>query len=332
MSDYTQNVFFGPKDALSTGDPDKIARGTEIDAELDEISTAIASKEDTANKGQALGYAGLDAGGLVAAADLPDATESAEGIVELATTAEVVTGTDTARAVTPAGVEAWAAQNGGMVQDIANLADPGADTILGWDESANAAIGYTMGAGILHAATEISVDHDAATNFVANEHIDHSGVSITAGDGLTGGGTIAATRDIAVGAGTGITVNANDVAVDRASTTSTTAVGYLDIPQNAQTGNYTLVIGDRGKHIYKASGGSGETITIPANASVAFPIGTVVVVINQGGGTLTIAITSDTLTQAETGDTGARVLADDGIATLIKVTSTAWMISGVGIT
>src|SRR5688572_23142995 len=107
MSNYTQNVFFGPKDALSTGDPDKIARGTEIDAELDEISTAIESKEDTANKGQPSGYAGLDAGGLVAAGDLPAATESAIGAVELATTAEVVTGTDTTRAVTAAGVEAW---------------------------------------------------------------------------------------------------------------------------------------------------------------------------------------------------------------------------------
>ena len=56
-------------------------------------------------------------------------------------------------------------------------------------------------------------DHDALTNFVANEHIDHSSVTMTAGDGLTGGGTIAATRTFAVGAGTGITVNANDVQI-----------------------------------------------------------------------------------------------------------------------
>ena len=56
-------------------------------------------------------------------------------------------------------------------------------------------------------------DHDALTNFVANEHIDHSSVTMTAGNGLTGGGTIAATRTFAVGAGTGITVNANDVQI-----------------------------------------------------------------------------------------------------------------------
>ena len=69
----------------------------------------------------------------------------------------------------------------------------------------------------------IDVDHDATTNFVANEHIDHSAVSITAGVGLAGGGTLEATRDIAVGAGTGIQVNANDIEV----------LGYATISANA---------------------------------------------------------------------------------------------------
>ena len=57
------------------------------------------------------------------------------------------------------------------------------------------------------------IDHDSTTNFVANEHIDHSGVTITAGDGLTGGGTIAATRTLNVVGGTGVTANANDIAI-----------------------------------------------------------------------------------------------------------------------
>ena len=67
--------------------------------------------------------------------------------------------------------------------------------------------------GTVGTATQGTIDHDSLANFVANEHIDHSGVSITAGAGLTGGGTIASTRDIAVGAGTGVTINANDVAI-----------------------------------------------------------------------------------------------------------------------
>ena len=39
-----------------------------------------------------------------------------------------------------------------------------------------------------------NVDHDSLSGFVANEHIDHSGVTLTAGVGISGGGTIAASR------------------------------------------------------------------------------------------------------------------------------------------
>jgi len=110
------------------------------------------------------------------------------------------------------------------------------------------------------------------------------------------------------------------------------SVGYKEIPQNPQDGSYTCVLADNGKHIYKAAGGAGETITIPANASVAYPIGAVLTIINQGGGDLSIAITSDTMTLAGSGTTGTRTLATNGIATAIKVTATAWIISGASLT
>ena len=57
------------------------------------------------------------------------------------------------------------------------------------------------------------INHDGLNNFVASEHIDHSSISITAGDGLTGGGDITASRSFAVGAGTGITVNADSIEI-----------------------------------------------------------------------------------------------------------------------
>lgn len=44
MTDFNQTVFFGPKDALTTGDPNKRAKGVEVDTELAAIATAIASK------------------------------------------------------------------------------------------------------------------------------------------------------------------------------------------------------------------------------------------------------------------------------------------------
>lgn len=43
-----------------------------------------------------------------------------------------------------------------------------------------------------------AIDHNTLLNYVADQHVAHSGVSITAGAGLTGGGTIAATRTLAI--------------------------------------------------------------------------------------------------------------------------------------
>jgi hypothetical protein len=55
------------------------------------------------------------------------------------------------------------------------------------------------GSGAVSIATDDSaIVHDNLSGFVANEHIDHSSVSITAGTGLNGGGTIASTRTLNV--------------------------------------------------------------------------------------------------------------------------------------
>lgn len=115
----------------------------------------------------------------------------------------------------------------------------------------------------------------------------------------------------------------------------TNGIGYLNIPQNAQAATYTLVLGDAGKSIYRGtSDTTARTWTIPANASVAFPIGTAITFINDGGNdsNVTIAITSDTLSLAGTGSNGSRTLARYGMATAIKVTSTRWIISGTNLT
>ncbi len=106
------------------------------------------------------------------------------------------------------------------------------------------------------------------------------------------------------------------------------------IQQNSRSADYTLVLDDAGKHIYHPSADTtGRTWTIPANASVAFPIGTAITFVNDtGAGIITIAITTDTLVAAGTGSTGSRSLAANGVATAIKVTSTRWFISGSGLT
>ena len=49
-------------------------------------------------------------------------------------------------------------------------------------------------------ATQGTIDIHSLSGYVANENIDHSSVTITAGSGLTGGGDITSTRTLAVGA------------------------------------------------------------------------------------------------------------------------------------
>ena len=114
----------------------------------------------------------------------------------------------------------------------------------------------------------------------------------------------------------------------------TNAVGYLNIPQNSKSAAYTLVLGDAGKHILHPSADTTARIfTIPANSSVAYPIGTALTFINQhSAGTVTISITTDTMRLAGAGTTGSRTLAANGVATAIKITSTEWIISGTGLT
>lgn len=68
--------------------------------------------------------------------------------------------------------------------------------------------------GRLTAAGTADIDHDTLLNFVSDEHVAHTSVDLTAGDGLTGGGDISSSRTFAVGAGVGVTVNADDVAVN----------------------------------------------------------------------------------------------------------------------
>ena len=103
------------------------------------------------------------------------------------------------------------------------------------------------------------IDHDSTTNFVANEHIDHTSVTLTAGNGLTGGGDISSNRTFAVGAGTGVTVNANDIAIGQdvatnanvtfatiTTTGNATIAGNLDVQGTTTTINSTnLLVEDR---------------------------------------------------------------------------------------
>ena len=79
-----------------------------------------------------------------------------------------------------------------------------------------------------------------------------------------------------------------------------TVSGGIEAPLGVEnkTGNYTMVLADAGKCITMNSS-SNYTLTIPANGSVAYPVGTTLTFVRLGSGTLTIAITSDTLSSKD---------------------------------
>lgn len=131
----------------------------------------------------------------------------------------------------------------------------------------------------------------------------------------------------ASGANTDITSLKQDVSVTASGTIAADSIGLRGIPQNSQTASYTLALSDAGKHISITTGG----VVIPANASVAFPIGTAISIYNNSGSNQTVSITTDTLRQAGTANTGSRTLAQYGLATCVKVSSTTWVISGAGV-
>lgn len=102
---------------------------------------------------------------------------------------------------------------------------------------------------------------------------------------------------------------------------------------NSQSAAYGLVIGDANNIVYHPTTDATARIwTIPANASVAYPIGTTLAFINDtGAGTITIAITTDTMVMVGTGGTGSRTLVANGSAVATKVTATRWQISGTNL-
>ena len=171
MSDYSQSIDFSAKDALSTGDANKVAKGADVDTELDLLSTAIATKYDSN---------------------------------DLSSQAQAQAGTNNATLMTPLRAEehmtTWAGENDAMIADIhaLNLA---ADALLGWDQSAAAAIGFTLGAGLSFSTTTLNL------------------ASAVAGTGMTESSQV-----LNVIGGNGITANANDIAITNQSVSATVPV------------------------------------------------------------------------------------------------------------
>ena len=175
--------------------------------------------------------------------------------------------------------------------------------------------GLTLTNATLTNANITSVSATFPNNFLANS-------SVTLGNtALTLGSTVTAIGNLTI----------SNATVSNALVDSVSIAGYMGVPQNSQNGNYNIVLADAGKHIYHPIGQAAATYTIPANSNVAFTTGTAITIVNGSANNVSIAITTDTMTLANSATTGTRTLTANGVATCVKVTSTSWIISGAGL-
>lgn len=107
--------------------------------------------------------------------------------------------------------------------------------------------------------------------------------------------------------------------------------GLVQFSINAQTGtSYTAVLNDQYSKLVTMDNAAANDFLIPTDASVAFPVGTVLNVYMKGAGVTTIkAVTSGTTTVVSAGATAAQpVLARYKTAACIKLAANSWVVVG----
>lgn len=108
--------------------------------------------------------------------------------------------------------------------------------------------------------------------------------------------------------------------------------GFIGLPQVSTATGLNLTAAHAGRHIYTTA--TGQTHTIPSDATANLEIGTTIVFINNGAITTSITTGSPaTLTLAgTTTSTNPRTLGTNGMATAVKTAANTWVISGNGLT
>lgn len=147
---------------------------------------------------------------------------------------------------------------------------------------------------------------------------------VTAGTGISGGGT---SGTVTVSIDTSVTA---DLTTAQTLTNKTLTDPKINLAFDAETASYTAVLANNGQ-VVTMDNASANTFSIPTNASVAFPIGTQINVLQIGAGQTTIqAVTSGTTTIQSTGATAAapKLRARYSAATCLKAGTDLWYVFG----
>ena len=325
--------------------------------------TRITGAQQTSAKDQPNGYAGLDAGGKLASGVLPplaisEVTTVASQAAMLALAAQrgdVAVRSD----LSPAGVFILSTDSPSTLADWVQITAPGAvvsvdgqtgAVSLATDAAAGTGSKRTLGTSATSACAgndgrlsdtrtptassvvDASVSAGAAIAksklaALAIVDADVSAISEAKITGLTADLGLKAPLASPTFTGT-VTVPTSSAVTDAAQRQDT----WTERGINAQTGTtYTLVLGDAGQ-LVTFNNASAIAVSIPTNASVAFPVGTRIdVAWITGAGQPTIsATTPGTTTVKSTGATAAspKLSAVNAGASLVKIATDVWMVFG----
>jgi hypothetical protein len=154
--------------------------------------------------------------------------------------------------------------------------------------------------------------------------------SITAGTGLSGG-TITSSGTIAINTAVTADLTTAQTLTNKTLTTPQLNDAKINLAFDAQTGTtYTVVLSDSNQ-VVTMNNAATNVLSIPTNASVAYPLGTQINVLQIGAGQTTIsAVTSGTTTILSTAAVAAapKLRARYSSATCIKADTDLWYIIG----
>jgi hypothetical protein len=286
MSDYTKTVDFAAKDALTTGDSAKVIKGTEHDTEFNNIATAIATKYDS--------------------------NDLASAIQAEAETLNTVL-------ITPLRLANWADQNGGIVGELIELADPGADRIFFWDdgEAADANVAFlTVGNGLEISTTTLGIADQSVSTTVP--------IKFTSG---TLGWDSTSISEVSMSA---VSQSAHGFLLDHAGALKVVPYDQAGIKVQTGQGTQTLAITDANTLMQATSA---ATITIPLNSSVAFDVGTVIILnIMHASAVITVTAAASVTLVSVNHPAGVAAASDTvnagGSAALMKIATDTWILTG----
>jgi hypothetical protein len=147
---------------------------------------------------------------------------------------------------------------------------------------------------------------------------------VTAGTGISGGGS---SGTVTVSIDTSVTA---DLTTAQTLTNKTLTDPKINLAFDAETASYTAVLANNSQ-VVTMDNASPNTFSIPTNASVAFPVGTQINVLQIGAGQTTIeAVTSGTTTIQSTGAAPAapKLRAQYSAATCVKAATDLWYVFG----